>query len=120
MVQPFQTVTNALEKKRGASASSALGYAAKTLSQQANSGSSQLYAQHLASHTSAIQGLSEASQELKKSTAEQNKVLMRLLETTEPKKADELPRETKKTEIPPGCWRSPARDEKADKTYRAG
>ena len=38
------------------------------------------YAQHLASHTSAIQGLSEASQELKKSAAEQNRVLMTLVE----------------------------------------
>ena len=36
----------------------------------------ELYAQHLASHTSAIQGLSEASHELKRSAAEQNRVLM--------------------------------------------
>ncbi len=41
-----------------------------------------LYAQHLASHTSAIQGLSEASHELKRSAAEQNKVIVRLLEMT--------------------------------------
>ncbi|MBA7700193.1 hypothetical protein ES703_108902 [subsurface metagenome] len=38
------------------------------------------YAQHLASHTSAIQGLSEASQELKNGAAEQNRVLMSLVE----------------------------------------
>lgn len=38
----------------------------------------QLYAQHLASHTSAIQGLSEASHELKGSAAEQNRILSRL------------------------------------------
>lgn len=38
------------------------------------------YAQHLASHTSAIQGLAEASQELKKGAAEQNRVLMTLVE----------------------------------------
>ncbi len=38
------------------------------------------YAQHLSSHTSAIQGLSEASQELKKGAAEQNRVLMTLVE----------------------------------------
>jgi signal peptidase len=38
----------------------------------------QLYAQHLASHTSAIQGLSEASHELKGSAAEQNRVMRRL------------------------------------------
>jgi hypothetical protein len=35
----------------------------------------ELYARHLASHTSAIQGLSEASQSLKGITAEQNRVL---------------------------------------------
>ena len=40
----------------------------------------ELYAQHLSSHTSAIQGLSEASHELKRSSAEQNKVIMRLME----------------------------------------
>jgi signal peptidase I len=38
------------------------------------------YAQHLSSHTSAIQGLSEASQELKKGAAEQNRVLMSIVE----------------------------------------
>ncbi len=39
------------------------------------------YAQHLSSHTSAIQGLAEASHELKRSAAEQNRVLMNLVET---------------------------------------
>ena len=39
----------------------------------------ELYAQHLNSHTSAIQGLSEASHELKRSSAEQNRVLMNLV-----------------------------------------
>lgn len=38
------------------------------------------YAKHLASHTSAIQGLSEASHELKKGAAEQNRVLAAMLE----------------------------------------
>jgi len=38
------------------------------------------YAQHLASHTSAIQGLSEASHELKNGAAEQNRVLISLVE----------------------------------------
>jgi signal peptidase I len=38
------------------------------------------YAKHLASHTSAIQGLSEASHELKKGAAEQNRVLAALLD----------------------------------------
>ncbi|MGD0794383.1 MAG: hypothetical protein ABR958_02145, partial [Dehalococcoidales bacterium] len=36
------------------------------------------YAQHLASHTSAVQSLAEASHELKKGAAEQNRVLMAL------------------------------------------
>ena len=56
MVQTFQTVTNALEKKKGASSSAALGYAAKTLAKQANSGSSQLYAQHLAQAAAQFKG----------------------------------------------------------------
>jgi signal peptidase I len=38
----------------------------------------QLYAQHMASHTSAIQGLSEASQAIKGSAAEQNRILSHL------------------------------------------
>lgn len=38
------------------------------------------YAQHLASHTSAIRGLSEASHELKKGAAEQNRALSYLME----------------------------------------
>ncbi|MCK4863641.1 MAG: hypothetical protein KAS25_05050, partial [Dehalococcoidales bacterium] len=38
------------------------------------------YAQHLSSHTSAIQGLSEASHELKNGAAEQNRVLVTLME----------------------------------------
>jgi signal peptidase I len=38
------------------------------------------YASHLASHTSAIQGLSQASQELKKGAAEQNRVLSAIME----------------------------------------
>jgi len=41
------------------------------------------YAEHLNSHTSAIQSLSEASQGLKNSTVEQNKVLARMMETME-------------------------------------
>lgn len=41
------------------------------------------YATHLSSHTSAIQGLAEASQELKMSAAEQNRVLAYLLKNTE-------------------------------------
>jgi hypothetical protein len=41
------------------------------------------YATHLSSHTSAIQGLAEASRELKMSAAEQNRVLAYLLKNTE-------------------------------------
>ncbi len=42
-----------------------------------------VYATHLQSHTSAVQGLSEASHELKWGAAEQNKVLSRLTEVIE-------------------------------------
>ena len=45
------------------------------------------YARHLSSHTSAIQGLSEASHELKRGAAEQNKVLAAMLEQTQQKPA---------------------------------
>jgi uncharacterized membrane-anchored protein YhcB (DUF1043 family) len=38
------------------------------------------YAKHLASHTSAIQGLSEASHELKRGASEQNRVLSAIME----------------------------------------
>ena len=38
------------------------------------------YAKHLSSHTSAIQGLSEASHELKKGAAEQNRVLSAIMD----------------------------------------
>jgi signal peptidase I len=38
------------------------------------------YAQHLASHTSAVKSLAEASHELKKGAAEQNRVLMSLVQ----------------------------------------
>jgi len=43
----------------------------------------ELYAEHLKSHTGAIQGLSEASHELKKGAAEQNRVLGHLLDAVE-------------------------------------
>jgi signal peptidase len=54
----------------------------------------ELYAHHLSSHTSAIQGLSEASQELKRGAADQNRVLKHLMETmeqTESRKEDIVP-----------------------------
>jgi hypothetical protein len=44
MVQTFQTITDALEKKKGDSDSAALAYAAKALSKNAASGSAKLYA----------------------------------------------------------------------------
>jgi signal peptidase I len=72
------------------------------------------YAEHLKSHTSAIQGLSEASHELKKSAAQQNKVLERLVTAMEPKTpaqdepapADKLAPKPAKAKYPPGCVRS--------------
>lgn len=51
----------------------------------------QQYAQHLASHTSAIQGLSEASQSLKVSAAEQNRILSQLTKVyTQQRSKEEL------------------------------
>jgi len=47
----------------------------------------QEYARHMASHTSAIQGLSEASQALKNSAAEQNQILYRLSHSLETEKS---------------------------------
>ena len=66
------------------------------------------YAQHLQSHTSAIQGLSEASQELKKDAAEQNNVLIHLIEIMEQAKprAEEVTAKAEKIEFPPGGIRS--------------
>ncbi len=42
------------------------------------------YAEHLSSHTSAIQGLNEASHELKKGAAEQNRALIHFMDNMEP------------------------------------
>jgi methyl-accepting chemotaxis protein len=74
------------------------------------------YAEHLKSHTSAIQGLSEASQELKKGAAEQNKVFERLLgameeriaprEEAAPTAKPEIAKKVEKVKFPPGCVRS--------------
>jgi hypothetical protein len=70
------------------------------------------YAEHLKSHTSAIQGLAEASQELKKGAAEQNRVLTHLVESIgkgEPVAEEAAPAEEvetlKKAKFPPGCVR---------------
>jgi hypothetical protein len=43
----------------------------------------QVYAQHLASHTSAVISLAEAAQDLKRGVAEQNKVLSELAKVVE-------------------------------------
>lgn len=73
------------------------------------------YAEHLKSHTGAIQGLSEASQELKRGAVEQNRVLSRIAEVMEqgmPTKKAEIPEtktetpEVTKPGYPPGCFRS--------------
>ena len=47
MVQTFQTIASALEKKQDSSDSAALAYAAKQVAKNANSGSSRLYAENL-------------------------------------------------------------------------
>jgi signal peptidase I len=71
------------------------------------------YAEHLKSHTSAIQGLAEASQELKKGAAEQNRVLTHLMESIgkgKPIAEEAAPAEEaeklKKAKFPPGCVRA--------------
>ena len=74
------------------------------------------YAEHLKSHTSAIRGLSEASQELKKGAVEQNKVLERLLgameeriaprEEAAPTAKPAISKKVEKVKFPPGCVRS--------------
>jgi hypothetical protein len=56
MVQTFQTITQALQQKRGSSDSEALSYAAKKLAGQTTSGSGQLYAQNLAQAANLFQG----------------------------------------------------------------
>jgi signal peptidase len=48
----------------------------------------QLYAQHMASHTSAIRGLSDASQALKGSAIEQNRILGHLTKTIEQERSE--------------------------------
>ncbi|MFA5317592.1 MAG: signal peptidase I [Dehalococcoidales bacterium] len=67
----------------------------------------ELYAEHLKSHTSAIQGLSAASQDLAKTTAEQEKLLGRLYTSMEEKPAP-----------PPREKTAPAPDVAPKLTYR--
>ena len=73
------------------------------------------YAEHLRSHTSAIQGLAEASHELKRGAAEQNKVLEHIAEALQQRKPStgEAPSPEKpaaptpeKAKYPPGCVKS--------------
>lgn len=97
------------------------------------------YAEHLKSHTSAIQGLSEASHELKRGAAEQNRVLQRLAEVmampkpvkeeapqvTEPPVTEPPVTEPPKTEVktaayPPGCARSRLQPTDQNELLRAG
>ena len=80
------------------------------------------YAEHLKSHTSAIQGLSEASHELKNGAAEQNRVLIHLMETMEQRtpRAEEVKPEVKETRYPPGCVRSRRRPTEEEEILRAG
>jgi hypothetical protein len=56
MVQTFQTITQALEKKQGSSGSDALKYAATQVSKEASSSSAQLYAQGLTNAAAQLQG----------------------------------------------------------------
>jgi hypothetical protein len=62
------------------------------------------YAVHLKSHTAAIQGLSEASHELKQSAAEQNRVLAYLVEsiTQIPPRTEPVTGSEEKQTSPPG------------------
>lgn len=87
------------------------------------------YAEHLKSHTGAIQGLSEASQELKRGAVEQNRVLSRIAEVMEqgmPAKKAEIPEtktetpEVTKPGYPPGCFRSRQSSTDESKLVKAG
>jgi hypothetical protein len=56
MVQTFQTITGALQQKKGSPASTALSYAAKQLSQKTSSSSGKLYAENLAQAAGQFKG----------------------------------------------------------------
>ncbi len=58
MVRTFETITGALEKKKGSSASTALSYAARQLSKSTSSGSGKLYAQNLSQAAAQLKGKS--------------------------------------------------------------
>jgi methyl-accepting chemotaxis protein len=88
------------------------------------------YAEHLRSHTSAIQGLSEASQELKRGAAEQNKVLERIAasmeqkmpirEEVKPSVEEPAVIEVEEVKYPPGCVRSRQQLTARREIFRAG
>ncbi len=56
MVQTFQTITRALQQKRGSSTSVALSYAAKQLGETGKSSSSKLYAENLSLAAAQLKG----------------------------------------------------------------
>lgn len=56
MTQTFQTIASALEKKKEASPSAALNYAAKQVGRKATSGSGQIYAQNLSRAAAQFKG----------------------------------------------------------------
>lgn len=56
MVQTFQAITKALEKKQNSSPSAALSYAAKKVTKSSSSGSSQIYAQNLSQAANQFKG----------------------------------------------------------------
>ncbi|MDD4859846.1 MAG: signal peptidase I [Dehalococcoidales bacterium] len=67
------------------------------------------YAHHLASHTSAIQGLAEASHELKRGAAEQNKVLINVMQALDEKRFQRT--NTDYVQTPPEAMVIPVRRE---------
>lgn len=81
------------------------------------------YAGHLKSHTAAVKDMASASQELKRGAGEQNKVLIRLMETMEQRapKAEEVAPKVEKVKFPPGCVRSRRQPtEEEEEIFRAG
>jgi signal peptidase I len=79
------------------------------------------YAKHLASHTSAIQGLSEASHELKRGAAEQNRVLAAMLDNMKnvpPREAMQIPAPYTVPETRPEPAVTPAKPAAAKKLYK--
>jgi hypothetical protein len=74
-------ITPVLEESHRVSMALSTRYGSTEKALEGFASAMQQYAHHLASHTSAIQGLSEASQALRNSAAEQNQILSRLSDT---------------------------------------